>query len=438
MKILKYAFNRIHQGKSNYNLARACLLLLSLVIFAGHKFLPEKKLEVYPAAETSLESYGYINPHSGKSYSWVDDSMSAVRCEYKTKNQTGCGLTVRYATKPQLGLDLRGYSRISILLNYEGPSKHLRIYLRNFDERYSSLGDENSTKLLSTLLATEDIATDPISIALDEFSVAERWVTQKNKRRRHSEYEIDNVTNFGIDFMDPGVHLARINNITLAGPLINSERLLIYLILFWAALMIGEGVVKIFSMYQKLQSDKTTISTLRKSQQSLEKEREKLRALSTTDPLTGILNRSGVTQKFHSNLMKNEELANTGILLIDADHFKNINDKFGHDVGDQALKHLANTISRHKRVEDIFGRWGGEEFIVIATEISKENLVILSEKLRRLIEDHNIPLQPPLSITVSVGATILQNGDTFEIAFKRADSALYQAKRNGRNSSCYV
>jgi diguanylate cyclase (GGDEF)-like protein len=119
------------------------------------------------------------------------------------------------------------------------------------------------------------------------------------------------------------------------------------------------------------------------------------------------------------------------VIVIDIDHFKRINDNYGHDVGDDVLIEMATLIREHLRTADSFGRWGGEEFLVIAPEIGISRAVLLAERLRTIIEHHSFGIDQRL--TASFGVTGYRAGDTVDSLVKRADIALYRAKQSGRN-----
>lgn len=159
---------------------------------------------------------------------------------------------------------------------------------------------------------------------------------------------------------------------------------------------------------------------------------EKLAKLATTDPLTGINNR----RKFDETLqdeIKREARYKRGLALtiLDIDHFKKINDNFGHDVGDQVLKRLARLIKTHAREADSFFRIGGEEFALLTYAESSEDLTEAAERLRQLVEAHDFGIGQP--VTVSLGASRFLPGDNVGSLYKRTDEALYQAKGEGRN-----
>lgn len=121
-------------------------------------------------------------------------------------------------------------------------------------------------------------------------------------------------------------------------------------------------------------------------------------------------------------------------MLFDIDYFKKINDSLGHDAGDLVLSELSRIINEQVRQTDIFGRWGGEEFILICSQISEERLITLADKLRETIEQHNFIIDgESIKVTVSIGATKVKATETFDAVFKRTDKALYNAKNSGRN-----
>jgi len=158
---------------------------------------------------------------------------------------------------------------------------------------------------------------------------------------------------------------------------------------------------------------------------------EAMSHLALTDQLTGVSNR----RKLYMDLQREAESAvrydhPLSVVLLDLDHFKKINDSHGHGRGDEVLREVAKTISSLLRKADHFGRWGGEEFILLAPETTLEKASDLAERLRRAIAD--IDLDQP-DITASFGIAEHTPRDTPESLVKRADEALYNAKAAGRN-----
>ena len=117
--------------------------------------------------------------------------------------------------------------------------------------------------------------------------------------------------------------------------------------------------------------------------------------------------------------------------MFDIDHFKAVNDTYGHNVGDYVLKAIVDVIKKYIREADIFARYGGEEFIIIQPETAIEGAKVYAEKMRTIIEQTNFGKVK--KITISVGVTIFNENDTIESITKKVDDALYKAKNKGRN-----
>lgn len=167
----------------------------------------------------------------------------------------------------------------------------------------------------------------------------------------------------------------------------------------------------------------------------LEQEKTNLIRLSTTDHLTGIFNRAYITQALSSELERSRRYNTpTSLIMFDIDHFKKINDTYGHPSGDEVLKGLAAIVSDNLRSTDIFGRWGGEEFMILAPQTDIEHAGRLSEKLRAAIE--MLPFNTVGPVTCSFGVTVYRKDDTFDSIAGRVDAALYESKAQGRNRTC--
>jgi diguanylate cyclase (GGDEF)-like protein/PAS domain S-box-containing protein len=163
---------------------------------------------------------------------------------------------------------------------------------------------------------------------------------------------------------------------------------------------------------------------------------EKLQKMALLDPLTGVGNRRHAEINLRRKL---EELKRYGwpfgILFVDIDHFKEINDTYGHEAGDKILKMIANNLVSNVRPFDIVSRWGGEEFVVLIVNVSQELLFSLGEKLRCLIEKSSLNFKSDsIKVTVSIGATLAQLDDSVSTLIRRADSLMYKCKGSGRNS----
>ncbi len=156
--------------------------------------------------------------------------------------------------------------------------------------------------------------------------------------------------------------------------------------------------------------------------------------LAHQDALTSLSNRRHAEELLEDLLGGKPlmQLRSFGVILLDIDDFKSVNDTFGHAAGDQVLKMLSDTIRQQLRQQDIPARYGGEEFLVIAQCETSENLIAIAEKLRISFEELYIPVIKK-AVTASFGVTMGRPEDTLESITKRADKALYRAKWSGKN-----
>ena len=157
-----------------------------------------------------------------------------------------------------------------------------------------------------------------------------------------------------------------------------------------------------------------------------------LETLSTTDSLTGLLNRMRFDELLHDEIQRAQRYSKDfSMLFIDLDKFKNINDTYGHQTGDQVLVEFSKLIRNNTREIDIVSRLGGEEFIIILPDTTAEKAAFLAEKLRQLVSEHEFPAVTKL--TCSIGISSYQKDDTMQSMIERADRAVYIAKNAGRN-----
>jgi diguanylate cyclase (GGDEF)-like protein len=157
-----------------------------------------------------------------------------------------------------------------------------------------------------------------------------------------------------------------------------------------------------------------------------------LRKLANTDGLTGVFNRSKIEQILTTEVLRSRRYKHPlSVILADIDHFKTVNDTYGHNVGDVVLTGIASLMKQHVREVDTVGRWGGEEFLIVCPDTTSDGAKKLAEKLRKKIEKHNF--KDVGSKTISMGIAQIEKDDWDEDMIKRADKNLYRAKKSGRN-----
>lgn len=193
---------------------------------------------------------------------------------------------------------------------------------------------------------------------------------------------------------------------------------------------------KTIDLYTRLNNDLLkTQRNLEKKQHQLEQAYREIEALSKTDALTGIGNRLYFIESAKKELYRCSRYGMEACLLyMDIDHFKRINDSYGHNGGDAALKHFAATCQAQLRESDIFGRLGGEEFCVLLPHTPLVEAMPTAERIRMSVAGSPVSWEKQtIAMTVSIGVALYENDKEFSEFLKRADGALYVAKNSGRN-----
>lgn len=164
-----------------------------------------------------------------------------------------------------------------------------------------------------------------------------------------------------------------------------------------------------------------------------------LEEMSLLDSLTMLPNRRHIQNYLEDRIeVFNRYGFNFGVLFMDIDKFKNINDRFGHQFGDNVLKTVARTLIGNIRGSDLVGRWGGEEFVGIFNHMEKKKLCAIGHKLLSLVKASGLRRGPEtINVTLSIGATMVSVGDSAESIIQRADRLMYLAKKKGRDIITY-
>jgi diguanylate cyclase (GGDEF)-like protein len=154
--------------------------------------------------------------------------------------------------------------------------------------------------------------------------------------------------------------------------------------------------------------------------------------MAVTDPLTGLANRRGVEQHMRREVARVMRHGyRLSFVMLDIDHFKRVNDRFGHSMGDEVLRRVAESVGKTLRTSDVAARWGGEEFLVVLTDTGLEGARMCAERIRSAVDTLDIPRVG--GVTISAGVAELTRGEELSITLLRADELLYQAKAAGRN-----
>lgn len=415
-----------------YRRATLIAMALTVVLFISHYYLPERRMMLWPSEQNSAELYGFADQEHGKSAYWLNQGANHWACDYKQTNGYGCGWWIPLFPVSATGVNFSQFDALEVVLDYQGPASRLRIFLRNTNPEYATLDDGNSSKVMTMSVPAVEFVK-PIRIRMDEFSVASWWLLERKVNRQWAHAELDAITALGVDLIEPGKHEVRIDRISLVGRWVKTETLLIVVLSFWMSVFLLEGFVRFFQLYRTAQRNRQDIKNMEEKQRVLEAENKELETVANTDALTGIYNRAGLRSRIDALLRQYNTLTGLRIMLLDIDHFKQLNDHYGHDMGDKVLRTFASLLAMNLRADDIFARLGGEEFVVISRTRSPDGPHAFAEKLRQLALHCTFNGDSELHISVSIGVTTVAENEDFATALKRADNALYKAKQSGRN-----
>ena len=200
-------------------------------------------------------------------------------------------------------------------------------------------------------------------------------------------------------------------------------------------------ISKPFNVFE-LKARVTTGARIIKLQQGLKRSQKKLKEIATHDSLTTLLNRRSILEIIDNEYIRAKRSKQTlGFITVDIDHFKIINDTYGHHSGDVVLKDVSSILKESLRAYDNIGRMGGEEFLAVLPNCSNEKLEKVSERLRRKISSHKFEIESAsINVTISMGVTVYDPVFSYSLdsVLKGVDKALYRAKEEGRNRWIYL
>jgi len=323
-------------------------------------------------------------------------------------------------------LDLSVYDQVAFDVRYSGDSlPKSRFIIRNFDKAYSQQGDLQSDKF-NVFEFNTDAHNLNSPLSLDYLYVPKWWFDYYQHPVTLTAVDISESVSIEIgteEFVAEGASTFEIHSIEFRGkwlPLAEYQRIIIVV---WIGTLFSYLLFYLISTHKMLTREKENI-------QKLQSHLAKLQTEVSLDPLTGLRNRRGLDDLFQAveQLAKHQHHISIGVL--DIDHFKNINDTYGHGTGDDVLRQFSQLLLDNSHERDILIRWGGEEFVVIKVGQSLSQTERFFNDLRNEIKLKNWP--EDIRLTASIGVIELHN-EFVETAIARADELLYQAKENGRD-----
>jgi diguanylate cyclase (GGDEF)-like protein len=332
------------------------------------------------------------------------------------------------------GVDLSQFDSVTFDMRYAGASgRKIRLHLTNFEPEFSTVGDWNSQRYNSVEFDAPLRTT--FTIPVNVVRTADWWVTAHNVPLDKTYTRLDNVTAIEISTgsVPSGQSITiEVRSIEFRGKWISTTRLLTWLVCAWIGCGLLGLSLSLLHVRSSLSASNARLELLDAINKALQLEARDLANQAHTDPLTGALNRQGLREvlmkRLHVAGHVDEEMA---VVFMDLDHFKRVNDEYGHDAGDEVLRRFAAVIRGEVRSSDKLVRWGGEEFLLLCPETGVTHAVSMLDKLRAALAKQEWP--HGLRVTSSFGVTSLKPDEDIGAAIKRADGALYLAKANGRN-----
>ena len=377
---------------------------------------------------------------SSRASTFMDKGRRILQCELTTTYQYPfCQLNFQFTDlslgQPVKGIDFSVYDRVGLWLKYTAPvDAGIRLHLRNFNPEYSDLAVENSLKFNSIEWFAVQGSTQPIWIPLDNLQVATWWLSENKLTLNNIGPELNNITSLELltgSMAVEGTYQLEVERIEFQGKLIRKEPLYLALISMWMIFALIRLVYasvkfnKTVRFFKFREQELTTINHL------LDNKSRELRDQLGRDVLTGVLNRQGLQDIIFNPDGKINQTKGLSIAFIDIDHFKQVNDSYGHVVGDEILIKFARLIEDNTRQSsEILARWGGEEFILACPNSNLSEVQQLAEKLRAIIAAYSWPRG--IKLTSSFGVAQMSE-ESFDDFIQRADFALYEAKKQGRN-----
>ncbi|USH04114.1 GGDEF domain-containing protein [Grimontia kaedaensis] len=363
-----------------------------------------------------------------------DDGSVALECELGSAYRWPfCEVAISLSPSVTHGIDLANYHSMIIEAAYKAPApdQRLRVYLRNFNDAYSITEDPVSMKFNGIEYnPTEEMSE--IVLPLNSFQVLSWWISDLDIPLEHAGPDMSNISLIEIatgSAPTVGKHELTIKNIRFEGVMVTEAGLFRSLTFIWLATATVLLAVKYLQSRRVYDLERRRANRLKAINTALKQQSETLSIMATTDALTGLRNRMDIYPELEKALASTDG-KNCTALCLDIDHFKKINDTYGHDMGDRLLICTAEVLRESVSTSDVIIRWGGEEFVIFCPNRNLAQASFLAEKIRAAFETTDWPHDAELSC--SVGVSSMREG-SIAAMIADADDALYRAKQNGRN-----
>lgn len=409
------------------------LVLLTSAAIAWQDRILRQTLVFSRHNASSFLSYGFDDQVLGGRSSVVPDAKQPLSwsCELREGYAYPfCGVELLFDPEHhRQGFDFSGFQTLTLTMSYQGSANTLRLHLKNHDPRYSIAGRSETSKFNKIDFPAPG-KHQRLQFRLADVSVADWWLTANNIPPELSAPQLDNVISIALQIGDgsrPGKHNIQIHSIKLEGSRLSQAHWYLAILTAWLILT-GMFLIHRISTLKKDLSARQALQaiTLSQAKQAEEAARH--------DHLTQVYNRTGVAQHFDRTIKEAPDRVSVAVILVDVDCFKLLNDRYGHNYGDDVLASFAQILKRNVRSDDIVGRWGGEEFIIICKDVDEGSAMELADKVRSRIEHFHFGECERVTASFGVYCHSAEHVDLAELV-RKADRALYEAKQSGRNRS---
>lgn len=408
------------------------LLVATVGLLAWHRYGMERVVELVGWKRARLEVLDdrFMGGTSKVSLERRGDALT-MRCRLTHTIQWPSCKYMFYLSDTARGLDLSGFDTVTFDIRYKGPGPHtVRSLLLNYEPAISKLDDPMSQKINEVEFEVPE--SGRMRVPLNVYHTATWWIGYMKIPLAETDMRIDNVTRVELltgSTNAAGEHEIELRSIRFHGKWIRSEHLYIGLMAAWIVCAVSWPLLSAVQLRRQLRHSSQRLALLSEINHALQLEARELVEQANTDALTGALNRQGLRGVL---LSTSSLLASPmAVLFVDIDHFKRINDRHGHDIGDEVLRTFANTVHGGIRSNDKLVRWGGEEFLIVCPATTADQARQLAEKLRTALHAQAWPAG--LDVTASFGVAAREREEDIGTVIKRADSALYDAKAAGRD-----
>ncbi|QEG22580.1 GGDEF domain-containing protein [Mariniblastus fucicola] len=403
------------------------LLLLSVAMLVFHHLVPRTMVVGF-----SGDYWEFSSSHDeagSESCPQVTDRGAELKMDVvnSSKDPYAAALFRRIGDNTAMNLDW--FTKISLTAYIEGrEEEYFRIQFRNRIPGIYNDDDPVSRQYNEALFELSE-SPQTLEFSKEHFHVPGWWAEEYGQGFDDSIASFNQVDAFeiitGSSVSETEVTLV-VEEIKLVGHWIPPIVLYRTLLSSWMILALGVVLQKSLDLRQALRQSAERENRLRSLNVSLKSQATTLSQLAQEDALTGLLNRRGITQRIHEAMLREECSTQISLALLDIDNFKIVNDKHGHNFGDDVLTDLSKLFSFRENGCELFARWGGEEFLIVFFARS-------GAEAREYCEDLRTQIQNVIGITCSFGVCEAMPEEPFHDALERADRAMYEAKSRGRN-----